>query len=503
MVYASITTFFVVIPLSTAFLVSIFARFMKKGYMYGLSLLSSTLLLFISFYAFILLSKSPDNILIYNIGGWAPPFGICLVLDGLSVFMLVTINLIAFFVSIYNLSYIEKHEDAPKFLTLFFMMLAGLNGVAITGDLFNLFVFLEVASIASYALVSFYGRAEELEAAFKYAIMSSVGSCFVFIGIAFLYSFTSTLNMADMSRVLMSKQGFFVVPFVSVLFIMGFGLKAALAPFHTWLPDAHSSAPASISAILSGVLIKTLGVYVIVRIFFNIFGMAVYLLNALMILGVFSMLVAGFLALPQWNIKRLFAYSSIGQIGYIALGFGLATPLGIIGALFHIFAHSAAKSLLFLTAGNIDYVIKTRDLREMSGLKEKMPVTAGSNLMASMSVSGIPPFAGFFSKLIILIACIQKGYYLYAVIAVIGSVLTLSAFAKVQRFAFFGELKEKFENVKEAPLAMLIPCVCLAGICIFGGLLLLPPFRPFIDNAAAVLIEGTKYSTNVLGTVIR
>lgn len=500
---AGIATLFVIIPLSTAFLTSLLGKFLKQRFVCAVSVFSCGLLLFVSLCGLNVLSKSPNSILVYKIGGWAIPFGICLVIDGLSIFILVMINLIAFFVSIYNIGYMRENEDAPKFNTLFFMLLAGMNGVAITGDLFNMFVFLEVASIASYALVSFYGGAEELEASFKYAIMSSIGSCFIFIGIAFLYSFTSTLNMADMSRVLALKQGLFVVPFVATLFLMGFGLKAALAPFHSWLPDAHSSAPASISAMFSGVLIKTLGIYAIVRIFFNIFTVTHELLMALMALGVVSMIISAFLALPQWNMKRLFAYSSIGQVGLIALGLGLGTPLGIFGAILHIFQHSIGKSLLFLTAGSVEHSVHTRDLREMSGLKEKMPQTANASMAASMSVSGVPPFGGFFSKLIILIACVQKGLYFYAFIAVVSFILTLAALAKVQRFAFFGELKEKFSNVKEAPFSMRFSMVCLAVFCLFGGLLLLPYFKPFIANAAEVLSEGTRYSSLVLEAALK
>ena len=187
-------------------------------------------------------------------------------------------------------------------------MLAGMHGVIMTGDLFNLFVFLEIASIASYALVAFGTEAEELEASFKYAIMGSVASSFILLAIALTYGYTSTLNLADISLVLSQKGGGFLITFVSVLFLVGFGLKAALVPFHAWLPDAHPSAPAPISAMLSGVLIKTLGIYAIIRIFFNVFGTAhTPILSILMFLGVLSMLVGVILALSQWDFKRLLA----------------------------------------------------------------------------------------------------------------------------------------------------------------------------------------------------
>ncbi|HAZ10287.1 MAG TPA: NADH/ubiquinone/plastoquinone (complex I) [Candidatus Omnitrophica bacterium] len=493
----TIIPLFVIIPLAAAFLISLVGKFIRRS-SETIIFISSLVLLVFSLYARFLLNSSAGKIMIYKIGGWAPPFGICMVLDGLSCFMLITVNLIAFFVAVYSLSYMEQYTDKPKFFTLFSLMVCGMNGLIITGDLFNLFVFLEIASIASYALVAFGTEAEELEASFKYAIMGSVASAFIFIGIAFLYSFTSTLNMADMARVLSNKQNEWVIPFVGVLFLMGFGLKSALVPFHAWLPDAHPSAPASISAMLSGVLIKTLGIYSLIRIFFNIIGPTQGYLTVLMFLGAISMIVGVVLALSQWDLKRLLAYHSISQIGYVVLGIGLGTPLGVLGGLFHLFNHSVFKSLLFLNSGAVDYATGTRDLKETGGLGKLMPVTAKTNLVASMSIAGIPPFNGFFSKAIIIIACLEKGNFGYAICAVIGSILTLASFMKVQKFAFLGEIKDKFKNIKEAPFAMLFSMVCLAIICIFGGLMLIPSLRFFLDDAVAVILKGTGYASVVL-----
>ncbi|MDP2941312.1 MAG: proton-conducting transporter membrane subunit [Candidatus Omnitrophota bacterium] len=488
----------VIIPLFSAFFISLVGRLVRRSFIDIISGFSCLLLLILSFCALNSLRNSAGGALVYKIGGWAPPFGICLVLDGLSALMLVTVNIIAFFVSVYSVSYMEKYTDKAKFYTLFFLMLAGMNGVIVTGDLFNLFVFLEVASIASYALVAFGTEAEELEASFKYAMMGSLASSFIFIGIAFLYGFTSTLNMADMARALSVNAGIWVVPFVSVLFLMGFGLKAALVPFHAWLPDAHPSAPASISAMLSGVLIKTLGVYCLSRIFFNIFGAGPSFLSVLMFLGAFSMLVAVILALSQWDLKRLLAYHSISQIGYVVLGIGLGTPLGVMAGLFHLFNHSIFKSLLFLNSGAIDYAAGTRDLREMSGLKLRMPVTANTNLIASLSIAGIPPFNGFFSKALIIFACLQAGHLGYALAAVVGSILTLASFMKVQKFAFLGPLREKYKDIKEVPLAMKFSAVGLAAICILASFLLLPSLRFFLLDAAKALLQGRDYAGIVM-----
>ncbi|MBU0548385.1 MAG: NADH/ubiquinone/plastoquinone (complex I) [Candidatus Omnitrophica bacterium] len=493
-----ILPFFVIIPLGAAFLISFFGKRIKN-FADLLANLGTLSLLVFSLYSISLVAT--HKILVYKVGGWVPPMGICMVLDGLASFMLVMVNLVSFLVALYSISYMQRYTDKPKFYTLFMLMLAGMNGIIVSGDLFNLFVFLEIASIASYALVAFGTEAEELEASFKYAVMGSVASSFILLGIALLYGYTSTLNMADISLVLFSKPSSMIVKFIGVLFLAGFGLKAALVPFHAWLPDAHPSAPASISAMLSGVLIKVLGVYAIIRIFFNLIGINKVTLSILMFLGAVSMLVGVILALSQWDFKRLLAYHSISQIGYVILGIGLGTPLGILGGLFHLFNHSIFKSLLFLNSGAVVYSLGTRDLRKMGGLQEKMPVTSNTNLVASMSIAGIPPFNGFFSKFIIIVACIQAEHFGYAFCAVIGSILTLASFMKVQKYAFFGKLNQKWQNIKEVPWTMWLSMIVLAIICVVGGLLIIPLFRPFLQSAVNVLLLGTGYKEAVFAAL--
>jgi len=436
-----------------------------------------------------------QGILVYSVGSWNLPIGIALVLDGLTVFMLVTVNLMAFFIAIYSISYMERFTSKWKFYTLFLLMVAGMNGVVITGDMFNLFVFLEIASVASYALVAFGTERHELEAAFKYTVMSTVGSLFILLGIVFLYSYTSTLNMADMANILAQKGASNITIMVSVLFIMGFGLKAALVPFHAWLPDAHPSAPAPISAMLSGVLIKSLGVYTLCRVFYNVIGINSSLSLVLMVLGTLSMVIGVFLAIGQWDFKRLLAYHSISQIGYVILGIGLGTPLGIIGGLFHLFNHSVFKALLFLNSGAVEYATGTRDLQKMGGLMTKMPITGATSLVASMSISGIPPFNGFWSKLIIIIACVQANRLGYAFWAVLASILTLASFMKVMKYAFFGKLRDKWNKVEEVPVFMKFAMIILALICVVGGVLLISNINEvFLKPASEVLLEGTKYA---------
>jgi multicomponent Na+:H+ antiporter subunit D len=491
---------FVIIPLAGAFLNSLLGRFSKLFS----DILSNIVCILTTFFSFVILfnlNLSPNNILTYRVGGWVAPIGIMLVVDHLSVLMLLTVNLVALCCCIYSISYMEKYTDKWKYYALFMLMLAGMNGVIITGDIFNMYVFLEIAAIASYALVAFGCESEELEASFKYLVLGSVASAIILLSIALIYSYVSSLNLADISLTLSNMADVnkvYFIKFISLLLIVGFGVKSALVPFHSWLPDAHPSAPAPISSMLSGVLIKTLGVYAMVRILFNIFGVEQKILSILVILGLLSMFVGVILALYQWDYKRLLAYHSISQVGYIILGIGLATPLGILGGLFHLMNHSVFKSLLFLTSGAIEYTLGTRDLRRMGELNKKMPFTTFSALVGSMSISGIPPFNGFWSKLIIIVACIQAKQYFAGFIATIVSFLTLSSFTKVLKYGFYGKSEVNYENIKEVPGTMIVPMIILSLCCIFMGLLLLPHIKQyFLDNVVNVLKQGTIYATKV------
>jgi len=495
---SNIIPLFVVIPLFGAFLLSLVGRRVKKA-ADVIGNLSTLLLLCISAASAFIAGKY--GTLVYSVGFWKPPIGIALVLDALTSFMLITVNLVAFLIAVFSVNYMKQYTAKWKFFTLFLLMLAGMNGVVITGDLFNLFVFLEIASVASYALVAYGTEREELEAAFKYAVMSTLGSLFILLGIVMLYSYTSTLNMADMAAVLVNKGGGNIILMVSVLFLVGFGLKAALVPFHAWLPDAHPSAPAPISAMLSGVLIKSLGVYTLCRIFYNIFGMNAQMSSILMFLGALSMVIGVFLAIGQWDFKRLLAYHSISQIGYVILGIGIGTPLGILGGLFHLFNHSVFKSLLFLNSGAVEYATSTRDLKKMGGLVRKMPLTATTSFFASMSIAGIPPFNGFWSKLLIIIAAVEAGRPGYAFWAVLASILTLASFTKVMKYGFFGKLKDKLAYVREVPVFMCLSMAVLALICLIGGMLLHPDVGGiFMNKVMTVLLEGRQYAIGVLGT---
>lgn len=489
---------FVVLPLGGAFILTLFDLIKDEE---KINRIADIFTAIIGFLLFLLSIFIIGNTGVYNMGNWKISLGIVLVLDGFSGPILFITNLIALMCILYSFDYMKKYNAREKYYTLLLLMVAGMNGVVLTGDIFNLYVFLEIAAVASYALVGFGTMRKEMEATFKYMVLSSIGSAFILLGIALVYGHTLNLNMVYIAKILSGMKTPVGVYLALGLFVIGFSIKAALMPFHAWLPDAHPSAPAPISAMLSGVLIKTVGIYALIRICYVVLGMNTGTIpEMLRILGVISMILGVVLMLWQWDFKRLLAYSSIEQMGFIALGFGLATPLGIVGGLFHLLNHSVFKSLLFLNSGSVYYRTGTRDLREMGGIYKKMPVTGTTSMIASLSISGVPPFNGFWSKLIIIMACIQAEKYICAGIAVLVAGLTLAAFLKVQRYLFFGEASEKLKGIKEVPGFMCFSMICLAVLCIGFGLLALPGIREVIlTPAVEVLMNSTKYAQIVLG----
>ena len=500
---------FIIIPLISSFLIMI-VGYMVKGIHKYFAVFSTLALVVLSFYTF---ANLGTDSLIYKIGGWEPenkiPIAIYLVLDNLTIIMLFIISIMGFLSAFYSISYISKYTSEKNFYALLCLMIAGMNGVVLSGDIFNQFVFLEISVIASYALVAFGVEKNELEASFKYQILGGIASLLILFTIALIYWKTKTLNIADIKQVLSSENNRVYYLFVQILLITGFGLKAAMMPFHAWLPDAHSSAPSPISAMLSGVLIKAVGIYVLIRLFFNMFTISVEVAYLFTTLGTISMVIGVFLAYGQWDLKRLLAYHSISQMGYVILSIGIGmilvsrgqmqdvAILAIAGGLFHMINHAVFKGLLFLNAGAIEYRLETRNLKEMGGLSGSMPATSGTSFIASMAISGIPPFNGFFSKLIIIIAAVKGRFYLLALLAVIVSILTLASFLKFQKYAFYTREPDN-KKVKEVPFTMVFSMVVLSILCLALSLLAFPGIRDIILTPAIDILLGTSYSTSIL-----
>jgi multicomponent Na+:H+ antiporter subunit D len=504
---------FVILPLAAAFIIPIVGKYLE-GFQKAIS---NLVFLFLALLTLAFMFDGNPDPITYKVGGWEPingiPIGIHLYIDGLSLFMLLIINSIAFLAGFYAISYLSRYTGHNFFYTLLCLMVAGMNGVVATGDLFNMFVFLEISVIASYSLVAFGIEKEELEASFKYQVLGGIASLLILLGITMLYWKTKTLNMADIATVLKYSNDKPFLIFTQLLLIAGFGLKAALIPFHAWLPDAHSSAPSPISAMLSGVLIKAIGIYGLFRIFFNIFQLSENIAIVLTVLGALSMVIGVFLAIVQWDLKRLLAYHSISQMGYVMIGVGMGmiilarngevkiAALAIAGGLFHLINHAVFKGLLFLNAGALEYENRTRSLLEMGDLWEEMPVTYSTSLSASMAISGIPPFNGFFSKLLIIVAAIQGHFYLIAFLAVLVSILTLGSFLKFQKYAFFNI--PKFFNkqtIKEVPFTMCFSMICMALLCLVLSLLIFPGIREVILTPAVnALMNSGPFTSSIIG----
>ena len=448
------------------------------------------------------------------VGGWGgeSTLGIELVCDGFARLMLITIDVVALVSIIYAASYMRRFTSTWLFASLFLLMTSAMNAVVIAGDLFNFYVFLEIAAIASYALVGFGCEREELEAAFKYLVLGTIGSAFILVGIAILYALTGHLNMAMVSASL-SAQGAEgpAVLFAATLLIGGVALKAAMAPFHAWLPDAHPSAPAPISAMLSGVLIKACGVYLLARLVFSVLGPSTGYANVLIVLGTASMTLGVFLAVGQWDFKRLLAYHSISQMGYVVLAIGVAVavmaPTGsqdraiaallLLGGLFHLVNHAAFKSLLFLSSGAIEQQAGTRKLKQMGGLSLRMPVTSLCCRIGALSISGVPPFNGFFSKLIIIIALVMAGRPILAVLATLVALVTLLSFVKVQRYALEGDPEPGAARAHEAPVLMCVAMAVLALVCVLGGIALIPLRDHLLAPAGDALLPTMQIAQEV------
>ncbi|HEX32065.1 MAG TPA: hypothetical protein ENF88_00040, partial [Candidatus Acetothermia bacterium] len=365
---------------------------------------------------------------------------------------------------------------------------------------FNLFVFFEILSLSSYALTGYNRDRGGTEAAVKYLIQGSIGSSFILIGIALLYGMTGTLNMADIAAHVAGADPTLLFTAMSLL-IVGFGVEAAIFPLNAWLPDAHSSAPSSVSAILSGIAIET-GAYAVARIVYTIFdGHGIMLV--LSILGVITLLIGEMSAFRQKDdIKRLLAYSSVGQMGLIMLAFGIASDAGVFAALFQLVSHTLAKALLFLASGYIIYRVGSKKLSALAGLGRKMPFTGAMIAVAVLSLVGVPPFAGFMSKFSIVRAALAQHSATYTgliVLVLVATVIEVGYFMKLLQILFFTEAETE-GRVKELPLSALIPITILAALIIAIGVY--PHMiSTVLQHAASGLVQRSAYIQSVLGAL--
>ena len=412
----------------------------------------------------------------YQLGGWAPPWGIEYRVDLLGAYVLLIVcAMAALALTFAHLSVAREIRDdrVARFYAAFLLVFAGLAGITVTGDAFNLFVFLEISSLSSYALISMGRDRRALNAAFQYLVMGTIGATFILIGIGFLYMMTGTLNMLDLAARLPEVSDTRTVRAGFAFLSVGIGLKLALFPLHLWLPNAYAYAPSVVSAFLSATATKV-AVYALLRFLLEVFGAEFSLRSMpfdtiLLVLGLIGTLSASLVAVYQTNIKRMLAYSSVAQIGYMMLGIGLASTLGVTAAMLHLFNHALMKGALFLALGAVAYRLGSVTIRDFAGLGRRMPWTMAAIVIGGLSLVGVPPTVGFLSKWYLVSATLEQGLWPIALLILLGSILALAYIWKLIEAAYFDASPS--EAVKhEAPLSMLVPVWLLVAANLYFGI---------------------------------
>ncbi len=399
----------------------------------------------------------------YWLGGWEPPWGIEYRIDLLAAYVLLIVTAIASLVMLFAKKSVEKEIPENRiayFYAAFMLAFAGLLGIVATGDAFNVFVFLEISSLSSYALISMGKDRRALNASFTYLIMGTIGATFILIGIGSLYMMTGTLNMADLAARLPEVADTRTVRAGFAFLTVGVGLKLALFPLHLWLPNAYAYAPSVVTAFLAATATKV-AVYLLIRIILGVFTLDFSLqlmpLDTLLVtLGLIGIISASLVAVYQGDIKRMFAYSSVAQIGYMVLGIGLATTTGLTASILHLFNHALMKGALFIALGAIAFRIGSTSIKDFSGLGKRMPWTMAAIVAGGLSLIGIPPTVGFISKWYLVLAALELELWPIALLILVGSILAVIYIWRLVEAAYFGK-PNPYQYVQEAPLSMLLP----------------------------------------------
>ncbi len=487
---ANLPVFVVIIPLLIAFILPTLGRRLKlaEGLVIAVEILW---LISAGYLAYIVLSKNGAPI-IYNMGGWAAPWGIELKIDSLAAFFLLVVTAISLPVALFSKGNLSEELGAKEKVIRFyvFLLLLGgaMAGMAVTNDLFNVFVLVEVSTLACCALVASRNNPRAAEAAFKYLMLASIGSTLILGGIGFIYLLTGYLNMgfAHQELIQVWQSSPHVVLMAMSFIFVGFGIKSALFPLHLWLPDAHSNAPTPASAILSGLAVKG---YIIcfLKFLYNVFGpdlMREFNLNRILVLAGMIAIIAGSLfALNQDELKRRLAYSTVAQIGYLFLGLGLMNSQGLKGTLFYLASHAVIKTTLFLSAGAMISASGKKNVSELAGIGKKMPITMGAFTIASLGLIGIPLFSGFIGKWHLLLGSLESGNILAVAVIIIGSVLCAAYLLPIIRIAYFEPAGE--EDVKDPALPQKTALIMLAVTVVVLGVI---P-GPMLELAGRASIE--------------
>lgn len=425
----------------------------------------------------LLLQVHSGGVIVYELGGWQSPIGIEYRVDALSAFVLVLITAISTAVLTGAHKSIEKEIPADKhtlFYVSFLVCVAGLLGIVTTGDAFNVFVFLEVSSLSTYTLIALGRDRRALWASYQYLIMGTIGATFILIGIGLMYMMTGTLNMQDMAQRLPEVAYTKTIFTAFAFFVVGVCLKLALFPLHLWLPNAYAYAPSVVTAFLAATATKV-AIYLLVRFIFTVYGIEFSmthfpLTEVLLVLGLLGVFSASFVAIIQTNVKRLFAFSSVAQIGYMIMGFSIGTPLGLQASLLHLFNHALMKAAIFMAIAGVVYRIGGCRLEDFQGLGKTMPLTMAAIVVGGLSLIGVPLTVGFVSKWYLILALLEAGWWPVVALVLMGSLMAVVYVWRLVEIAYFRAPLAAAPERCEAPLAILIPTWMLVLANLYFGI---------------------------------
>ncbi|AMD01297.1 MULTISPECIES: monovalent cation/H+ antiporter subunit D family protein [Halomonas] len=481
----------VIVPMLVAPLVMLMARSPRAAW--ATATLTSWLTLTITL--LLLIRVQAEGVVTYHMGGWLPPVGIEYRVDAVNILVLLVISFISAVVmpfarlSVAN----EVREDKHCFFYAAFLLAnCGLLGITITGDAFNIFVFFEIAALASYSLIATGRERRAVMASYQYLMMGTIGTTFLLIGIGFLYIMTGTLNLVDLSVRLPEVNDTRTVRAALAFIVVGISLKLALFPLHLWLPNAYAFAPSMVTVFLSATATKV-AIYVLMRFIFGVFGYELSFneleMNLLLMpLAMLGILIPSIVAIFHTNIKRMFAYSSVAQVGYIILGISFASTLGLMASVLHLFNHAITKAALFMALGCIAYRLGGVSLVHMTGAGQRMPWTMTAFVIAGLSLIGVPLTAGFVTKWHLILAALDGGLWPIAVFLLGTSVLALLYVWRVVEVAFFRAPLRRIQ-VREAPLSLLLPTWFLTLACLYFGIETSLPVG-LAERAAETLMGG-------------
>lgn len=417
-----------------------------------------------------------SGVISYELGGWAPPWGIEYRIDAVNAFVALIVTVIAAITLPYALLSVEKEipeHQVALFYSAFLLCFTGLLGITQTGDIFNVFVFLEISSLSSYALISLGRKRQALTSAYQYLIMGTLGATFFLIGVGLVYSQTGSLNMMDIADRLPEVISLKTVHTGFAFIMIGIALKLALFPLHLWLPNAYTYAPTVITIFLAATATKV-AVYVMLRVLFTVFPdtfvSSTPTGDLFIVLGIAGIIVASIYAIYQVDIKRLLAYSSVAQIGYIVLGIGFASAAGVTATVIHLFNHALMKAALFMAVGAIIYRLGNCYIDNIHGLGRQMPWTFAAIVVAGLSLIGVPGTAGFISKWYLVLAALEQSAWISVAVILVGSLLAVVYMGKLIEALYFKPATEKTLSAKEAPLLLLVPTWVLVFANIYFGL---------------------------------